>query len=77
MNGRKILQVFLAFFSYIPQWCCTEMDLFILDILSVITLSIIFPTATDKIISPQISECCILSYATGKIMLNISILETL
>lgn len=56
---------------------CTEKYFFILDILSIIILSITFPTATDKKIFPIISECCILSYATEKIMINIFILGTL
>lgn len=56
---------------------CAEKYLFVLDILSVITLSITFPIATDKIISSIISNYCILSYAIVNIMINIFVLGTL
>lgn len=52
---------------------CTENCVFIPDICGVRTLNITFSVATDKMISPITSECCILSYAFGRILINIFI----
>jgi len=75
--GEKSCRFSRPFSLIFLKGVCTEKYLFILDILHVITLSISFPTATDKIISHIISDCCILSYAIGKIMNNIFVLGTL